>query len=158
MTLSIDPTLLNIYDTWHATVLARDLAGTAALYGEDAVIETPLILAVYPERGHGVLQGRAAIQQFFEDSVRKFPGNLAEWYRNQTVFVNGRQLTWEYPRQTPRGEQVDLMEMMEIEGGLIAHHRVYWGWYGVRILLPALAQALATGHPDGRATPANPVA
>lgn len=140
MTNAVDPALMNIHEAWHATVRARDLVATAALYAEDAVFETPLVLAVYPEHGSGVLVGRANIQRFMEDSVRKFPADLAEWYRSDTAFINGRQLTWEYPRKTPKGEQVDLMEMMEIENGLIIYHRVYWGWYGVRLLLPALAR------------------
>lgn len=141
MTYAIAPALLNIYEAWHATVRARDLTATAALYAEDALFETPLVLAVYPQQGNGVLKGRANILQFLEDSVRKFPADLAEWYRSDKPFINGCQLTWEYPRKTPSGEQVDLMEMMEIEQGLITYHRVYWGWYGVRLLMPALAKA-----------------
>jgi steroid Delta-isomerase len=56
-------------------------------------------------------------------------------YRTGTFFSNGRQLTWEYPRHTPHGDQVDLVEMMDIANGLIVHHRVYWGWVGFRSLL-----------------------
>lgn len=141
MTQAIDPALRHIHQAWHDSVRARDLAATAALYAQDAVFETPLVLAVYPDHGNGILAGRARIQQFMEDSLRKFPSDLAQWYRTDTAFINGRQLTWEYPRQTPHGEQVDLMEMMEVDNGLITHHRVYWGWYGVRLLLPALARA-----------------
>jgi hypothetical protein len=52
-------------------------------------------------------------------------------------FSNGRQLTWEYPRATPQGDQVDLVEVMDIAGGLIAYHRVYWGWVGFKVLMSA---------------------
>lgn len=31
------------------------------------------------------------------------------------------------PGQAPGGDQIDLMEVMEIEHGLIQHHRIYWG-------------------------------
>ena len=41
---------------------------------------------------------------------------------------------WEYPRLTPTGEQIDLVEVMELKEGLIHRHRVYWGWFGVRAL------------------------
>lgn len=143
MTPSIDPGLIHIYEAWHATVRARDLTATAALYAEDAVFETPLVLAVYPDYGSGILMGRANIQRFMEDSLRRFPSDLAEWYRSDIAFINGRQLTWEYPRKTPKGEQIDLMEMMEVDNGLITCHRVYWGWYGIRLLLPALTKAQA---------------
>lgn len=138
MRTDIDPAIVHIYETWHNTVCNRDLAGTAALYSERAILETPLALAVYPDRGSGVIVGRATIQQFFEDSVRKFSNDLAQWFRTDTFFVNGKQLSWEYPRQAPKGDQVDLMEMMEIDDGMIRSHRVYWGWYGVRLLAAAI--------------------
>ena len=41
---------------------------------------------------------------------------------------------WEYPRETPDGEQMDFTEVMEIENGLIQKHRVYWGWFGFNVL------------------------
>jgi steroid Delta-isomerase len=44
-------------------------------------------------------------------------------------------LTWEYPRETPQGDQIDLVEFMDIADGLIAHHRVYWGWVGFKALV-----------------------
>ena len=31
-------------------------------------------------------------------------------------------------------DQVDLVEVMDIANGLIAHHRVYWGWVGFKAL------------------------
>jgi hypothetical protein len=41
---------------------------------------------------------------------------------------------WEYPRATPDGDQMDFAEVMDIRDGLIQHHRVYWGWFGVGVL------------------------
>ena len=41
---------------------------------------------------------------------------------------------WEYPHDTPNGEQMDFIEVMEIQNGLIQKHRVYWGWYGFNVL------------------------
>jgi len=41
---------------------------------------------------------------------------------------------WEYPRQTPDGEQMDFVEVMELHDGLIRRHRVYWGWRGVSVM------------------------
>jgi len=32
------------------------------------------------------------------------------------------------------GEQFDLVEVMELRDGLIRHHRVYWGWFGLKHL------------------------
>ena len=123
-----------IYDGWHDAVVARDLAAITALYAEDAVFETPLIVATRPELGEGVLRGRAAISAFFAQGFATPANGLGRWYRTGLFFANGRQLVWEYPRTTPDGDQIDLIEMMEIEHGLIRHHRVYWGWVGFKQL------------------------
>ena len=40
---------------------------------------------------------------------------------------DGERVTWEYPRQADRGEQMDVVEVIEVRDGLIQHHRVYWG-------------------------------
>jgi steroid delta-isomerase len=138
MTDATETEIRRIYDGWHDAVVARDLAAVTALYAEDAIFETPLILAVQPELGEGILRGRPAISAFFDKGFAT-PANgpgvpLGRWYRTGVFFANGRQLTWEYPRATPEGDQIDLMEMMEIDGGLIRHHRVYWGWVGFKAL------------------------
>jgi hypothetical protein len=28
---------------------------------------------------------------------------------------------------------MDIVEVMEVRDGLIQHHRVYWGWYSVKL-------------------------
>jgi steroid Delta-isomerase len=132
-----DAVIRNIYERWHETVVGRDLDGLMALYAEDAILETPLILATFPDRTVGVLKGRSEIRPFFEAGLRNLRNELSRWYRTGLFFSNGRQLVWEYPRQTPDGDQVDLVEFMDISGGLIAHHRVYWGWVGFKLLVAA---------------------
>jgi hypothetical protein len=49
-------------------------------------------------------------------------------------FTDGKTVIWEYPRESPKGDQQDFVEAMEIDNGLIKKHRVYWGWFGVRVL------------------------
>jgi ketosteroid isomerase-like protein len=124
----------HVYEQWHQTVVARDLDGLMALYADDAVLETPLVLATLRDRTTGVLKGKADIGAFFAAGLRKLPGELGRWYRTGTFFSNGRQLSWEYPRDTPQGDQIDLVEVMDIANGRIAHHRVYWGWTGFQSL------------------------
>lgn len=53
--------------------------------------------------------------------------------------TDGRTLMWEYPRAMPDGEQIDIMEVMDVRDGLIQHHRIYWGWKGCLQIAPALA-------------------
>jgi steroid Delta-isomerase len=132
-----DAEILHVYERWHQTVVGRDLDGLVALYADDAILETPLILAALQNRTEGILRGRSAIRSFFEAGFRKLGNDLARWYRTGTFFSNGRQLTWEYPRATPQGDQIDLVEVMDIDNGLIAHHRVYWGWVGFKTLVAA---------------------
>jgi len=54
------------------------------------------------------------------------------WYRTGDWLTDGKRiLMWEYLRQAPDGDQIELLEVMEIEHGLIQHHRIYWGWFGI---------------------------
>jgi hypothetical protein len=86
----------------------------------------------------GIWRGKSEIRPFFEAGLRKVGRELNRWHRTGLFFSNGRQLTWEYPRETPQGDQVDLVEVMDVVNGLIAHHRVYWGWVGFQTLVAAL--------------------
>jgi ketosteroid isomerase-like protein len=137
MTDNKDAAIRHIYEQWHETILGRDLDGLMALYAEEAVLETPLILVTLPDMTDGILKGKADIRPFFDAGLRRFSNELGRWYRTGTFFSNGRQLTWEYPRETPQGDQVDLVEVMDIAKGLIVHHRVYWGWVGFKALAAA---------------------
>ena len=140
MSDNTDAEIRRIYERWHETVVARDLDGLIALYAEDAVLETPLILATLPDRTKGILTGRSEIRSFFAAGLKKLQTNLAKWYRTGLFFSNGRQLTWEYPRETPNGDQIDLVEVMDIANGLIHSHRVYWGWVGFKTLVAVMNQ------------------
>lgn len=141
MTDTTEAAIRHVYDRWHATILARDLAGLMALYAEDALLETPLILVTLPDQAEGILRGKPAIRAFFETGFRTLQGDLARWHRSGTFFSNGRQLTWEYPRATPQGDQLDLVEVMDIAEGRITHHRVYWGWVGFKALAAGFVRA-----------------
>ncbi|KUZ42093.1 nuclear transport factor 2 family protein [Burkholderia territorii] len=132
-----------IHQDWHAAVVARDLDALMSLYADDAVLETPLIVVALPDHGSGVLHGKAAIGAFFAAGLRNPENKLGRWYRTGLFFSNGWRLIWEYPRETPEGDQVDLVEVMDLRDGLIAHHRVYWGWVGFMALRDATR---AAGH------------
>ena len=127
----------HIYEKWHETVTARDLEGVLALYAEDATMETPAILALVDGSQDAILRGRSDIRKLFANFFQVFGHEFGELYRTGLFFADGRLLTWEYPRKTPHGEQVDLFESMDIENGLITYHRVYWGWKGFRALMAA---------------------
>jgi steroid Delta-isomerase len=136
--MNSDAQIRHIYECWHESVMNGDLDRLMALYAADAVLETPLIMATLQDKTDGILRGRAEIRPFFEAGFRKLRNSAARWYRTGLFFANGRQLVWEYPRQTPSGDQIDLVEVMDIAGGLIASHRVYWGWLGFKTLTAAM--------------------
>jgi SnoaL-like protein len=120
-----------IYHLWDDALGKRDLEAALALYAEDASIESPLVQHLLKSE-RGVVQGRENLRHFIALVFQTTP---AARQRHRTgFFTDGRILTWEYPRVTPAGEQIDLVEVMEIEGDLIRRHRVYWGWYGLGIL------------------------
>lgn len=150
MSENTDLQIRRIYDRWHETIVRRDVDGLMALYAENAIFETPAILVTLPDRTQGILRGKSELRPFFEAGFRKLGNELTRWYRTGLFFSNGRQLTWEYPRETPQGDQVDLVEVMDIANGLIVHHRVYWGWVGFKTLVAALNKSASAQHKAGQ--------
>ncbi len=121
----------------------RDGAALLALYAEDAVLESPLVQAILADKTDGVLRGKAEIGRFLEAGARSRPIDLVRWHRSSVYFSAGSTLIWEYPRDTPEGDQVEIVEVMDIAGGLIRHHRIYWGWKGCALIAPTLVRAAA---------------
>jgi hypothetical protein len=122
-----------IYEQWHEFAKNGNVEALMNLYAPDAILETPLTMAILEDATSGVLRG-AEMRRFFTEGVQRRPNALVRWYRDGTYFWNGHRLVWEYPRQMPDGEQVDIMEVMDISAGKITHHRIYWGWFGFELL------------------------
>jgi len=121
----------NIYRLWDDALGKKDLEASLALYAEDASIESPLVQHLMKTK-EGIVRGKHALRDFI---TRVFATNPPQRKRfKQGFFTDGRMLTWEYPRSSPEGQQMDLVEVMEIEDGLIKRHRVYWGWYALNVL------------------------
>jgi steroid Delta-isomerase len=126
-----------IYDEWHAGFTTGDMARVAALYAEDAVFESPAVFGQFPDAEEGILVGRDKVRELFEFNLNNLSGAFGDLYRDTKFYADGEYLTWEYPRITPSGEQIDLFESIDIKDGLIAYHRVYWGWRGLKNLIAA---------------------
>ena len=137
MSDSTEAQVRHIYEEWHAGINSHDVPRVIALYAEKATLESPAIIAIYPHLDKGILRGRSEIEKFFTKTLGALSKEFRELYRSDLFFSTGKLLTWEYPRETPTGEQVDLVESMDIEDGLIVYHRVYWGWKGFQALLAA---------------------
>jgi hypothetical protein len=130
-----------VYREWHERAKALDTDGLLALYSEDAVLESPLVPAILDDKQDGVLRGHDELRRFFAEGGRRRPNDLVRWYRTGEWLTDGRRLlVWEYPRQAPDGDQVDLVEFMEIVSGRIACHRIYWGWKGCMLIAPVLSR------------------
>ena len=120
-----------ILHAWDEALGNKDVAAAAALYAPDATLESPWVCHLMGVE-RGVLQGREEICLF---AARVFEGQPRPRRRyKKKHFTDGEILMWEYPRTTPQDDQMDFVEVMELRDGLIQHHRVYWGWFGVNIL------------------------
>jgi ketosteroid isomerase-like protein len=125
-----------IHRDWHDCARRGDAAGLLALYAEDAVLESPLVPVVLDDATSGVLRGRAAIQRFLAAGAKRLTRTLTRWHRSDAWMTDGaRLLVWEYPQEAPDGQQLDIVEVMEIADGLIRKHRIYWGWFGAGLLM-----------------------
>jgi hypothetical protein len=126
----MDP-IERIYREWDERLAKNDAEGVVALYAPDAIFESPLVAHLI-ETERGVLRGHGELRPFFETLAQRKPA--ARRHHRVGYLTDGHTLFWEYPREAPGGDQIDLAEVMEIDGGLIRRHRVYWGWFGVRVL------------------------
>ncbi|MDM4139337.1 MULTISPECIES: nuclear transport factor 2 family protein [Mycobacterium] len=120
-----------VVQAWEDALAAHDLDALLACYATDATLESPL--AAHITGKEGIRRGHPQLRPFLAEVVARTPTLRA--YHRAGFFTDGRRVTWEYPRATPDGEQMDFVEVMEIEGGLIQAHRVYWGWRGVDVLM-----------------------
>lgn len=115
---------------WEDALAKHDVEALLACYAADATLESPV--AAHILGGRGVCHGHRELRPFLTEVVSRTPNERQ--YHRAGFFTDGHRATWEYPRITPDGEQMDFVEVMEIENGLIQAHRVYWGWRGVEIL------------------------
>jgi hypothetical protein len=119
-----------IFQAWDEALGARDLDAAMALYQPDATLESPLVRHLLGIE-EGVIRGRENLRRFVAQVFAKEPPQRK---RFRTGFLSdGSRLTWEYPREADGDEQMDIVEVMEIRDGLIGYHRVYWGWYSVKL-------------------------
>jgi len=121
-----------VYFAWDDALSRNDKDALLALYAPDAVLESPLIPHVLKTE-RGIVRGHAELRKLLDEVAARKPP-VRKFHRTGYL-TDGKRLIWEYPRETPNGEQMDFVEAMELnDQGLIQRHRVYWGWYGVRVI------------------------
>lgn len=121
-----------IYHDWDKALSNDDVAGLLALYAPDAVLESPAVPLTLGTDS-GIVRGREQLRPLLEQVAARKPP-LRTYYRTGYLTDGKRTMIFEYPRQTPDGEQMDFVEVMEIAEGLIQRHCVYWGWRGVKVI------------------------
>jgi hypothetical protein len=141
---TMNPDHAYIHQEWHRAASTRDTLALFALYADDAILESPLVPVVLDGKSDGVLRGKGEIGRVLTAGAHSRPIDLVRWYRSDTYFSAGGTLIWEYPRVTPEGDQVEIVEVMEIADRLIRHHRIYWGWKGCLLIAPKLTPANAS--------------
>jgi predicted SnoaL-like aldol condensation-catalyzing enzyme len=120
-----------IYQLWDDALGKKDLEASLSLYADDAAIESPLVQHLMRTK-EGIVRGKDQLRRFI---TLVFQSNPPQRKRFRTgFFSDGRVIMWEYPRATPADDQMELVEVMEIQNGLIQRHRVYWGWYALNVL------------------------
>jgi hypothetical protein len=123
-----------VHDEWDRRTRIHDIEGLLDLYLPDAVLESPLVPRIL-DQPTGVRCGHEELRNFFVRGTRGRPNDLVRFYRTGHFFFDNDTLVWEYPRETPDGDQVDLVEVMHLQGPRIMHHRIYWGWRGTPLLI-----------------------
>lgn len=132
MTVEAEPTeaIEHIFRAWDKALGAKDVEASIALYAEDATLESPFVRHLLGTEA-GVVHGRQQLREFLS---RVFAHQPPQRRRFRTGYLtDGTRLTWEYSRTGGDGKQMDIVEVMEI-ADVISHHRVYWGWYSLRLL------------------------
>ena len=136
--------MTRIYQQWHDHARNRDTAALIGLYAEDAVFESPLV-PVIMHTDSGMLRGRERILAFLEEGTRRRPNELVRWYRTGQYLVAGDTLVWEYPRQTPDGDQIDILDLPSPHLlGLVRHPDAAGFRYGQSVW-PGLTGAVMSG-------------
>ncbi len=137
----MEKNIKNIYENWHFFAKNRQTEKLIELYDEDATFESPLVTRIRNSKS-GILKGKKEILKFLEEGTKRRPNELVRWYRNDEYYIHNDMLIWEYPRETPEGDQVDILELMKIKNGKIVNHRIYWGWFGTEMLIKSAIKNL----------------
>ena len=106
---------------WLAAANAGDVEAMIDLYSEDATHESPKVRTTMPG-SDGKLVGKAALQAWWEKSIRGVPGLT---YELSALTSDDSRAVIEYVRRAPGQEAVAVAETFEIRAGKIVHSIVY---------------------------------
>ena len=128
-----------VAEQFHKTLTTRDIDGLMKLYHDDAVLESSAVLTIEGKRP-GILHGKKEIRPHFEQFFELIGKDNPGWYHYTPYFTDGNRLVCEYPSKGPQGDQLDVVESFHLKDGLVAEHRVYWGFRGFDLLNGSTAE------------------
>jgi ketosteroid isomerase-like protein len=132
--MTTDGQMRHVYETWHRAIVGRDLDKLMAPHAREGVLDSSVVLV--PEKApSGIIRGRDRIRKHFASFFRCSARATARTgiARNKS-FWGGKSLVWEYPNKGPDGDQLDVVESMDLKDGVIVYHRMYWGRVGFKAL------------------------
>ncbi len=79
------------------------------------MLESPLVVRVFDDTTSGIVQSRRELDHFLTGITRRHPVPVecAPLYRTGDYVFHGNTLLWEYPRETPDGDQLDVVEVID---------------------------------------------
>lgn len=134
MTYNTDADICYVCELWHKAILGRDLDGLMALNAKYAILKSPLNLATVRDKSKRI-RGNPEFRSFSQVGLRELQSDLSQWHRTGAFSSSGRLLNREYSRGTPQGNQIDLVEVLDIGNALIVRHGLYWGGVGLKALV-----------------------
>lgn len=105
-----------------AAVARKDVAAMAALFAEDATLESYLVTRVFA-RADGVCHGRAEIEQLARTLMQGPP----PWGSHAPPIIRGHTAAIEYKTRTSEKETFSV-DIIEVRHGKIQSLRAYAGW------------------------------
>jgi hypothetical protein len=112
-----------IAEQWLDAFNRHDVDSLVRLYAPGATHTSPKIRAAHPG-GDGKLVGRAALKNWWLDSLKRFPELR---YAPTVLTANGERVFMEYVRHAPGQADMPVAEVLDVSEGLIVASRVYHG-------------------------------
>lgn len=113
----------DIARSWFAAFNSHQLEALLALYDDHARHFSPKLKIRQPET-NGWVSGKAALRAWWQDAFDRLPGLH---YEVLSLTANEHRVFMEYSRQVPGEEDMQVAEVLEIEGDKIVASRVYHG-------------------------------
>jgi predicted SnoaL-like aldol condensation-catalyzing enzyme len=114
---------LGIAKSWLRSFNEHNLENLLALYDEQAIHFSPKLKVHRPDT-NGLIKGKAALHDWWEDSFQRLPELQ---YREVSLTADEHRVFMEYTRIVPGEPEMNVAEVLEIENGFIVRSRVYHG-------------------------------